>query len=243
MASNGINKVREASTESVNSIKAIAEKISIVNDIAFQTNILALNAAVEAARAGEHGRGFAVVAAEVRKLAERSKLAADEIQILAKTSVATTQDAGSSLYNIVPEIEKTAKLVQDIAAASIEQHTGVDQINNSIQQLNRITQQNAIVSDEISKNSKALYSYADELKSLIAFFKIEHQQKIEKKSIVSTISEKLTLPKQPKPAKDLKEVIKQKTLVATEPEKKATTTGVKLNLHSTDSTDVDYERF
>jgi methyl-accepting chemotaxis protein len=255
-ASLGINNVRAGATESANSIKAIAEKISIVNDIAFQTNILALNAAVEAARAGEHGKGFAVVAAEVRKLAERSKLAADEIQILAKTSVSTTEEAGSALFNIVPEIERTAKLVQDIAAASMEQNTGVDQINNSIQQLNRITQQNAIVSDEISKNSKALYDYADELKSLTSFFKIEQNQSSKenlfKKSITSTISEKLITPFTPKKEikdikapKELKEIIKQKTVEVEDMSQHArkSTIGVKLNLHSNDSTDADYEKF
>ncbi len=177
-ASTGINKVREASVESVKSIKTIAEKISIVNDIAFQTNILALNAAVEAARAGEHGRGFAVVAAEVRKLAERSKLAADEIQILAKRSVETTEDAGKLLIAIAPEIERTAKLVQEITAASVEQNAGVDQINNAIQQLNVVTQQNAVASDEMSKNSNALKVYAEELKTIVAFFNIEHNKPI-----------------------------------------------------------------
>ncbi len=258
-ASLGINNVRVGATESANSIKAIAEKISIVNDIAFQTNILALNAAVEAARAGEHGKGFAVVAAEVRKLAERSKLAADEIQILAKTSVSTTEEAGAALFNIVPEIERTAKLVQDIAAASMEQNTGVDQINNSIQQLNRITQQNAIVSDEISKNSKALYDYADELKSLTSFFKIEQvsssQDKLfKKRSITSTISEKMVTPVSKiekevketdglKDVKDIKEIIKQKSVEDTSQPTKKSTMGVKLNLHSNDSTDADYERF
>ena len=245
-ASNGISKVREASTESVNSIKAIAEKISIVNDIAFQTNILALNAAVEAARAGEHGRGFAVVAAEVRKLAERSKLAADEIQILARNSVSTTEEAGASLYSIVPEIEKTAKLVQDITAASIEQNTGVDQINNSIQQLNRITQQNAIVSDEISKNAKALYDYADELKGLIDFFKIEHistQQKAAKKTISTLVDKVATVKAKVMPYESIS---KQKPSVETTLLNKKTTTssgGVKLNLHSNDSADADYEKF
>ena len=253
-ASHGINKVREAAKESVNSIKAIAEKISIVNDIAFQTNILALNAAVEAARAGEHGRGFAVVAAEVRKLAERSKLAADQIQVLAKTSVITTEEAGNSLFNIVPEIERTAKLVQEITSASIEQNSGVDQINNSIQQLNHITQQNAIASDEISKNAKALSDYADELKDLIAFFKIEHsghQQKISTKTTFESMLSDKIVAKTVKKEEIVKKVEKVKREENVKPEtpdekpkiKKAASSGIKLNLYGNDAADADYEKF
>jgi len=168
----GINKVAMAAKESLISVKNISDKIGIINDIAFQTNILALNAAVEAARAGEHGRGFAVVAAEVRKLAERSKLAANEIVDLAKSSVQTTEDAGKLMMTILPEIEKTAKLVQEIAAASFEQNNGSTQINNAIQQLNAITQQNASASEEMASNAEELTSQAEQLREIVTYFKL-----------------------------------------------------------------------
>lgn len=238
-ASNGISKVIQAANESVSSIKIIAEKISIVNDIAFQTNILALNAAVEAARAGEHGRGFAVVAAEVRKLAERSKVAADEIQILARNSVSSTEEAGKLLFEIAPEIEKTAKLVQEITAASVEQNAGVDQINNSIQQLNHVTQQNAVVSDEISKNSQLLHNYADELRDLISFFTIEEEKKKVSKREFSSFKEtpKVT----PNPVKT--ETAPKTKKISPQSAPKSNGKGINLNLYTEDSGDSDYEKF
>jgi methyl-accepting chemotaxis protein len=156
----------------VESMKKIAEKVSIIGDIAFQTNILALNAAVEAARAGEHGKGFAVVAAEVRKLAERSHIAAGEINELTKSSVEIADQSGKLLASIVPDIQKTAKLVQEITAASIEQNSGANQINNAINQLNKVTQQNAASAEEMATSSEELSSQADNLKDLIGFFKV-----------------------------------------------------------------------
>ncbi len=170
--SQGVQKVGSAAQESLTSIRNIADKINIINDIAFQTNILALNAAVEAARAGEHGRGFAVVAAEVRKLAERSKVAADEIVDLASKSVHVTESASELMGSLIPEIEKTAKLVQEISAASNEQNSGTDQINVALQQLNLVTQQNAASSEELATSSEELSSQAEQLKDLISFFKV-----------------------------------------------------------------------
>jgi len=158
-------------------MKKIADKVSIIGDIAFQTNILALNAAVEAARAGEHGRGFAVVAAEVRKLAERSHIAAGEINELTKSSVDIADKSGQSLESIVPDIQKTAKLVQEISAASIEQSTGANQINNAISQLNKVTQQNAASAEEMATSSEELSAQADNLRDLIGFFKVKDSGK------------------------------------------------------------------
>lgn len=172
-AASGINQSREAAMMAITTMKEIASKISIVGEISFQTNILALNAAVEAARAGEHGRGFAVVAAEVRKLAERSKIAADEINNLSYAGVGTSEKAGQQLQTIAPEIERTAKLLQEIAAASIEQNSGADQINNAIQQLNQVTQQNAASSEEIATSSEELSSQAEHLLETISYFKID----------------------------------------------------------------------
>jgi methyl-accepting chemotaxis protein len=168
-----MNELGTLAKESFDSIKLITEKISIVNDIAFQTNLLALNAAVEAARAGEHGRGFAVVAAEVRKLAERSKLAADEIVTLSKDGLRMTEKAQESMLALIPEVEKTSQLVQEIASASIEQNSGADQINSALQQLNIITQQNAASSEEMATSAEELSSQAESLKDSVSFFRIE----------------------------------------------------------------------
>jgi methyl-accepting chemotaxis protein len=173
----GVQKVGTASKESLVSIKEIAEKIKIINDIAFQTNILALNAAVEAARAGEHGKGFAVVAAEVRKLAERSKIAADEIAILSTKSVNVTENASELMTKLIPEIEKTAKLVQEIAVASMEQTSGANQVNTAIQQLNEVTQLNAAASEEMATSAEELNSQAEQLKDVIGFFRIDNNAK------------------------------------------------------------------
>nr|WP_323148613.1 methyl-accepting chemotaxis protein [Pseudomonas oryzihabitans] len=160
----------QAVGETLVAMKTIAEKIGIVDDIAYQTNLLALNAAIEAARAGEHGKGFAVVAAEVRKLAERSQVAAQEIGTVAKSSVALAERAGSLLDEIVPSIGKTSDLVQEIAAASEEQSSGVSQINNVMQQLSQITQQNASASEELAATAEEMSGQAEQLQQLMGFF-------------------------------------------------------------------------
>ncbi|WP_026607114.1 HAMP domain-containing methyl-accepting chemotaxis protein [Methylocapsa acidiphila] len=157
----------------VDAMRTIAEKITIVQEIARQTDLLALNAAVEAARAGEHGRGFAVVASEVRKLAERSQSAAAEISALSSNTVKTAQDAGAMLAKLVPDIKKTAELVEEITAACREQDVGSSQINQAIQQLDKVTQQNASASEQVSATSEELASQAEQLQSTIAYFRID----------------------------------------------------------------------
>lgn len=173
-AAQGIEEGVNSTHQSSNSMKDIAEKITIINDISFQTNILALNAAVEAARAGEYGKGFAVVAAEVRKLAERSKMAAEEIDSLTNQTVSVSRKAGEDLNSIAPEVTKTSHLVREIYAANQEQQEGANQINSAIQQLNAVTQQNASASEEMATSAEELTDRAENLRSSVSYFKIAH---------------------------------------------------------------------
>lgn len=172
-----ISEGNKSVAQTVTSMKTIADKIKIIGEIARQTNILALNAAVEAARAGEHGRGFAVVAAEVRKLAERSHNAATDIDNLSKNSVDIAEKSGKLLESIVPDIQRTSNLVQEIAASSQEQSESSNQVNNALQQLNQIVQQNAANAEEMASSSEELAAQADSLKDLVSFFKVEEEKR------------------------------------------------------------------
>ncbi len=175
----------DAVAKTVAAMRSIAEKISIIDDIAYQTNLLALNAAIEAARAGEHGKGFAVVAAEVRKLAERSQVASQEIGEVAQGSVAVAEEAGKLLQEMVPSIQKSAELIQEISAASAEQATGASQINTAMEQLTAVTQESASASEQLASTSEEMSSQALELQELMSFFRLAsgNTQKAAKKSL------------------------------------------------------------
>ncbi len=177
--------------ETVGAMKQIADKITIIEEIARQTNMLALNAAIEAARAGEHGKGFAVVADAVRKLAERSQSAAGEISNLSMSSVQIAEEAGTMLGRIVPDIRKTAELVQEINAASGEQNTGSDQINQALQQLDQVIQQNASASEEMAATAEELASQAEHLQDTISFFRTGDEGK--KKNRHKTVHSKTVI--------------------------------------------------
>jgi methyl-accepting chemotaxis protein len=174
-ASIDINEGSKSVITTVEAMKKIADKISVIGEIAEKTDLLAINAAIEAARAGEQGKGFAVVAAEVRKLAENSQSAAKEINELSKSSVKIADESGNLLQKIVPDIQKTAVLVQEISAASMEQNSGAGQINNAIMQLNTVTQKNAASSEEMSSSAIELAHQAEQLQELVAFYKTDEE--------------------------------------------------------------------
>ena len=182
--------VANRSKKAIEANRTILQKITVINDIAFQTNILALNAAVEAARAGEHGRGFAVVAAEVRKLAERSKLASDEIVKLTHESYHLTKEAGEVMMNTIPKVENTGKLIHEIAASSLEHDNGAMLVSNAIQQLNNVAQQNALSAEQLSSNAEELAAQAEQLKELISFFNTKRNPTFDNPILMKSISHK-----------------------------------------------------
>ena len=220
----------KAVSETVSAMKEIATKISIIEEIARQTNLLALNAAIEAARAGEHGKGFAVVASEVRKLAERSQAAAGEISTLSTRSVQVAETAGDMLAKMVPDIQKTSELVQEISASSKEQDTGAEQISKAIQQLDSVIQQNASASEEMASTSEELSGQAEQLKDTISFFRIDD-------SLMRGSSGNMRRPTQKKHVQIVHVGKKSTTLT-----RKVSSGGVALNMGS-DHLDDEFEKF
>ncbi len=221
--------------QAVGAMKQIAEKIGIIEEIARQTNLLALNAAIEAARAGEHGKGFAVVAAEVRKLAERSQEAAAEITEISGTSVEVAEKAGKMLEQLVPDIQKTAELVAEISAASIEMNSGSDQINRAIQQLDSVTQQNAASSEEMSSTAVEMSAQAEGLQDAVAsLINVEGNQRSRWASQANVGSEKQLAVAHMKQEKSEGRIISTKA-----------SQGVSLSMGSTssDKSDADFEKY
>jgi methyl-accepting chemotaxis protein len=172
-AAQGIQEGNESTKALIQSMNNIIRKISIIGEIAKQTNLLAINASIEASRYGIQGKGFSVVAAEIKKLAEKSQLAAKEINELSSHGILQARETGAKLLEIIPDIEQTARLVKQISASSMEQEVSSEEINQGIQQLNMVTQQNAESSFELSINSKSISGQAKNLKKLISYFKIE----------------------------------------------------------------------
>ncbi|MFZ5993580.1 MAG: methyl-accepting chemotaxis protein [Thermodesulfobacteriota bacterium] len=230
----------KAVAEAVGAMKQIAEKISIIEEIARQTNLLALNAAIEAARAGEHGRGFAVVAAEVRKLAERSQTAAQEIANLSGSSVQVAERAGTLVAELVPNIQKTAELVQEINASSTEQASGVEQVTQAIQQLDQVVQQNASAAEEMSSTAEELSAQAENLLETIGFFKLDgHGERTVKKPATGHISQPHS-PERKKTAPPAKSALHKTDI---KPAIAHKSTGIDLKMKDKDVSDQEFERF
>jgi len=234
-------KSGDAVIQTVKAMKDIAEKISIIQEIARQTNLLSLNASIEAARAGEHGKGFAVVASEVQKLAERSQNAATEISNISKTSVSIAELAGDMLSKLVPDIQKTAELVAEISAASTEQNKGIQQINSAILQLNNVVQENASSSEEVASTSEELSSQANLLKDALSFFRYENKEEMDIQQ--KRINDQHHFNQNPKKkiltTNNFSQKIEQKKLLI---DKNTEKKGFNLNMDKDDE-DKDFERF
>lgn len=213
-ASNDIEEGSHAVTTTVDAMKQIADKITVIGEIAEKTDLLAINAAIEAARAGEQGKGFAVVAAEVRKLAENSQTAAKQINELTKSSVRVADESGLLLKKIVPDIQKTAILVQEISAASMEQNAGASQVNNAIMQLNSVTQKNAAAAEEMSASAEELARQADQLQDLIAFYKTETDLKIKNNKKEKNIATTANIAKAHTQISSLQNIAQKKNVIS-----------------------------
>ncbi len=240
IASKAANDIMESKTsvsETETSMKLIASKISIIGEISRQTNLLALNAAVEAARAGEHGRGFAVVAAEVRKLAERSQMAATEIDEVSAKSVHIAQKSGEMLNEVVPNIQKTADLVMEITASSNEQSSGSEQINNAIQNLNMVVQENAATAEQMAAGAEELSAQAVSLKEAISFFKIEGMEE--------KFSSNMGSFKAKKPVPQVRPLVESKVIKSKPVENRSSSNsgGVNISLGGADNLDNDFMEF
>jgi methyl-accepting chemotaxis protein len=216
----------EAVAKTVVAMRDIAGRVEIIQEIARQTNLLALNAAIEAARAGEHGKGFAVVASEVRKLAENSQKAAAEITRMSGTSVEIAEGAGEMLTRMVPDIQKTAELVQEISAASAEQDRGAQQISSSITQLDQVIQQNASASEEMASTAEELLGQAEQLQDAMSYFKVGEATWRKKRQSATTA------PRQAEPHS------------AQRPDSAGSASGVDLDMgHDSDELDREFEKY